>query len=278
MCSSPKFLLDFRVHLRRWQPQEISRQRHGLLRRWELHHLVGRDCGTPTWISDRASPLGSSPWRPQLTDYQDYCQRTWGGFWEWIGYGIWQRQARREFSEAVVLVWVFCWVTSPCGRFTNLSPGLPSFRPRNVCSRCLLWYSPQTTVLIIISWKKLTFRMYNNMFGTKDFHPVALKSLISDSAQIKEYLNSRTSEFSLSIKERAANYIRYVETKSTFEIEDESGKSTYLSLFIWFQYILTEKVPRKHGADFCVMCKTSPLILRPVPGRSHRPYFPIKSP
>jgi len=76
--------------------------------------------------------------------------------------------------------------------------------------------------------------MYNNMFGTKDFHRVALKSLIPDSAQIKEYLNSRTSEFSLCIKERAANYIIYAETKSTFEIEDESGKSTYLSLLSGF--------------------------------------------
>ena len=70
------------------------------------------------------------------------------------------------------------------------------------------------------------------MFGTKDYHPVAAKSLISDSAQIKNYLDSRTSELPLSIKERAANYIRYKETKSTFEIEGEQGQSKYISLFV----------------------------------------------
>jgi hypothetical protein len=71
------------------------------------------------------------------------------------------------------------------------------------------------------------FRLYNNMFGTKSFHPLALKSLISDSTKIKEYLDSRTSALPLSVKERAANFIRYKETKSTFEIEGEASKSRY---------------------------------------------------
>ncbi len=71
------------------------------------------------------------------------------------------------------------------------------------------------------------FRLYNNMFGTKSFHPLALKSLISDSTKIKEYLDSRTSELPLSVKERAANFIRYKETKFTFEIEGEASKSRY---------------------------------------------------
>jgi hypothetical protein len=65
------------------------------------------------------------------------------------------------------------------------------------------------------------------MFGTKNFHPLALQSFISDSTKIKEYLDSRTSELPLSVKERAADYIRYKETKSTFEIEGEASKSRY---------------------------------------------------
>ena len=84
----------------------------------------------------------------------------------------------------------------------------------------------------MLIWKTLMFRLYNNMFGTKSFHPLALKSLISDSTKIKEYLDSRTSELPLSVKERAANYIRYKETKSTFEIEGESSKSRYY--LTWF--------------------------------------------
>lgn len=74
------------------------------------------------------------------------------------------------------------------------------------------------------------FRLYNNMFGTKPFHPLALKSLISDTPKVKEYLDSRTSELPLNLRERAANFIRYRETKYTFEIEGEASKSRYFHI------------------------------------------------
>ena len=64
------------------------------------------------------------------------------------------------------------------------------------------------------------------MFGTPAFHPCAAKSLISDPVNIQEYLKFRTSELPLDVRIRAANYIRFKETKSTFEIEGEGDKTT----------------------------------------------------
>ena len=67
-------------------------------------------------------------------------------------------------------------------------------------------------------------RVYNNLFGTREFHPFARKSLIGNTMSVKRALESRTSELPMDIRQRAASYMRYKETLSSFEIEEEGDK------------------------------------------------------
>ena len=71
----------------------------------------------------------------------------------------------------------------------------------------------------------LTRRIGNNLLGTQNFHPLARKSLLGTTSSIKEILRSRTSEFSMDVRVRAASYNRLRETQSTFRIEQEPGDS-----------------------------------------------------
>ena len=67
-------------------------------------------------------------------------------------------------------------------------------------------------------------RVYNNLFGTREFHPFARKSLIGNTIWVRKALEIRTSELSMNTRQRAASYMRYKETLSSFEIEDEVDK------------------------------------------------------
>jgi Fic/DOC family len=62
------------------------------------------------------------------------------------------------------------------------------------------------------------------MLGSSRFHPFARRSLLGTTTSVKESLESRTSEMCLDARRRAASYMRYKETQSTFAIEQEGEK------------------------------------------------------
>ena len=62
------------------------------------------------------------------------------------------------------------------------------------------------------------------MLGNKDYHPFALRSLKGTTQSVKYSLAERTSELSYEVRKRAASYMMFKETQSSFEIEKESEK------------------------------------------------------
>jgi len=66
--------------------------------------------------------------------------------------------------------------------------------------------------------------VYNNILGTKNFHPLARRSLLGTTSSIKNSLQSRISTLSTDVRERAVSYLRYKESISSFEIEQEQDK------------------------------------------------------
>ena len=70
-------------------------------------------------------------------------------------------------------------------------------------------------------------RLYNNMLGNDDYHAFALRSLKGTTESVKFLLAERTSELSYEVRNRAASYMMFKETQSSFDIENESEKKRY---------------------------------------------------